>query len=182
MIESLSLAANDEANEMLSQISEQLNKDEAKEKIWKKRLEQAKPALDFTLPDLEGNLVSLKDLRGKVVLVNFWFPACGPCQMEFPHIQKIYDKYKDQGFAVLLIQIAQTQEEGKKFLDDHNYTMTALYSDGKWAEENYDVKVAPTNIFIDGKGRVIFKSTGYSPGSEKEIESQIKELLEYEKK
>jgi tetratricopeptide (TPR) repeat protein len=183
LIESLILGANMEASEMLSQISEQLNKEEdAKAKIWEKRLEQAKPAVEFTLPDLEGNQVSLKDFRGKVVLINFWFPACGPCQMELPHIQKIHDKYKDQGLAVLLIQISQSQDDGKKFLEDHNYTMTSLYSEGNWASDNYGVKAAPTNLFIDRQGRIIFQSTGYSPGMEKEIESQIKELLEFEKK
>lgn len=167
---------------MLNQLSDQLHKTETKEKIWEKRLEQAKPAVDFTLPDLDGNLISLKDFTGKVVLVNFWFPACGPCQVEFPHIQKIHDKYKEQGVAVLLIQIAQTQEEGKKFLKENKYTMTSLYSDRKWAEENYGVKAAPANFFIDRQGRVIFKSTGYSPGHERVIESQIIELLEFEKK
>jgi len=182
LIESLSLGTNEEAREMLSQMSEQLNKEETKEKIWEKRLEQAKPAVDFTLPDMEGNLVSLKDFRGKVVLINFWFPACGPCQMELPHIQKIHNKYKDQGLVVLLIQISQTQEAGKKSLKDHNYSMTSLYSDGNWAKDNYGVKAAPTNFFIDRQGRIIFKSTGYAPGKEKEIESQIKELLEFEKK
>ena len=98
--------------------------------------------------------------------------------MELPHIQKIHDKYKDQGLTVLLIQISQTQEDGKKFLEDHNYTMTSLYSEGNWARDNYGVKAAPANFFIDRQGRIIFHSTGYSPGMEKEIESQIKELLE----
>lgn len=183
LVETLGLATNDEAREMLIQLSKELNKDEdIQEIIWNKRHERAKPAADFTLPDIEGNQVSLKDFRGKVVLINFWFPACGPCQMELPHIQKIYDKLKDQGLSVLLIQAAQTKEEGKKFLDDNKYTMTSLFSDGKWAEENYGVTACPTNFFIDGQGRIIFKSSGYSPGAEKDIESQIKELLEFEKK
>jgi peroxiredoxin len=182
LIESLSLAANEEASEMLNQLSVQLNKKEdTKATIWKKRVERAKPAAEFTLPDLEGNQVSLKDFRGKVVLINFWFPACGPCQMELPHIQKLYDTYKDRGFAVLLIQTSQTQDDGKKFLEDHNYTMTSLYSEGNWASDHYGVTAAPTNFFIDRQGRIIFQSTGYSPGMEKEMEAQIKELLAFEK-
>ena len=82
---------------------------------------------------------------------------------------------------MLLIQISQTQDDGKKFLEDHNYTMTSLYSEGNWASDNYGVKAAPANFFIDRQGRIIFQSTGFSPGMEKEIESQIKELLEFEK-
>lgn len=183
LIESLSLGANEEAQEMLSKISKHLNKEEdTKATIWEKRVERAKPAVEFTLPDLKGNQVSLKDFRGKVVLINFWFPACGPCQMELPHIQKLYDTYKDQGFAVLLIQTSQTQDDGKKFLEDHNYTMTSLYSEGSWASDHYGVKAAPTNFFIDRQGRIIFQSTGYSPGMEKKMEAQIKELLAFEKR
>jgi tetratricopeptide (TPR) repeat protein len=180
LVESLCLEPNDSARKMLIQVSEQLNKEEnITEKIWKKRLERAEPAADFKLPDLEGNIVSLTDYRGKVVLINFWFPACGPCLMELPHIQKIYDKYKDRELEVLLIQVSQTKEEGKKFLEKNKYTMTSLYSDGTWAIENYGVKACPTNFFIDRQGRIIFKSTGYTPGDEKKIESQIKELLEF---
>lgn len=179
LIETLSLALNEEASDMLNQLSKQLNKEGTTQEIWNKRLERAKPAVDFNLPNMEEKLVSLKDFRGKVVLINFWFPSCGPCQMELPHIQKIHDKYKDQDLKVLLIQVAQTKEEGQKFLEDNNYTMTSLYSNGKWAEGNYGVKSCPTNFFIDRQGRIIFKSTGYSPGDEKELESQIRELLEY---
>jgi peroxiredoxin len=181
LIEALGLSADVEAQEMLDQISKQLNvKENAREKIWKKRFDLAKPAAEFTLSDMKGNSVSLKDFRGKVVLINFWYPLCGPCQMELPHIQKIYDKYKDQEFEVLLIQVAQTKEEGKKSLEEHNYTMTSLFSDARWARDNYGVEACPTNFFIDRKGRIIFKSTGYTPGIEKEIEAKIKELIEFD--
>ena len=60
--------------------------------------------------------------------------------------------------------------------------MTSLYSDGKWAKDNYGVEAAPTNFFIDRQGRIVFKRTGYTPGDEKEIESQIVELLELKQK
>ena len=180
LIETLSLTHNEEASDMLNQSSVHLNNVEAtREKIWNKRLERAKPAVDFNLPDMEEELVSLKDFRGKVVLLNFWFPSCGPCQMELPHIQKIHEKYKDQDLKILLIQVAQTKEEGKKFLELNKYTLTSLFSDGKWALDNYGVKSCPTNFFIDRQGRIIFKSTGYKPGREKELESQIRTLLEY---
>ena len=180
LIDSLSLEPNDSAHEMLVQISEQLNKGgNIEEKIWEKRLERAKPAVDFTLPDTEGNMVSLKDHRGRIVLINFWIPACGPCEMELPHIQKIHDKYKDKGLTVLLIQSAQTMEEGKNFLEGNKYTMISLFTDAGWAEENYGVTSCPTNFFIDRQGRILFKSTGYTPGDEEKIESQIRELLEF---
>ena len=58
---------------------------------------------DFTLLDLQGKPWHLRDLRGKVVLVNFWATWCPPCRKEMPDLQALYDKYKDQGFLVLSI-------------------------------------------------------------------------------
>lgn len=141
------------------------------QRVWGKRLERAKPAPDFTLSGLNGNQVSLSRFKGKVILLNFWFPARGPCQMEFPHIQKLHEKYQDQGLKILLVQIAQSKEEGQNFLSSRNYTMQSVYGDSKWAKDNYGVTAAPTNFFIDRAGRIIFKSIGYSPGKEKEIEA-----------
>jgi len=99
--------------------------------------------------------------------------------MEFPHLQDFYDKYKTQEFQVLLIQVAQSLEEGKKFLNEHKYTMPSLFSDFKWAKDNYQVTAVPANFFIDRKGRILFNSTGYAPGKEAEMEAQIVELLEF---
>ena len=180
LIETLSLAAQSEARDLLKQLAKELNKkDDPMQKIWQKRLQGAIPAPNFTLPDLDGNQVSLSSFRGKVVLLNFWFPACGPCQMEFPHLQKLHEKYQDQGLKILLVQVAQSKEDGKKFLSSKNYTMQSLYADSKWAQNNYGVIAAPSNFFIDRTGRIIFKSTGYTPGKEKEIEAQVLELLEF---
>lgn len=180
LTETLSLAAQSEARDLLKQLAKELNKkDDPMQKVWQKRLERAKPAPDFTLPDLDGNQVSLSSFRGKVILLNFWFPACGPCQMEFPHLQKLHERYQAQGLKILLVQVSQSQEEGKKFLASKKYTMQSVYADWKWARNNYGVTGAPANFFIDRAGRIIFKSTGYGPGKEKEIEAQVVELMEF---
>jgi len=72
----------------------------------------AKPASPFTLPGygLEKR-VSLSDFKGRVVLLNFWFPECGPCREEFPYLRAVFERYRDQGFAVITINIVPAQND-----------------------------------------------------------------------
>ena len=74
---------------------------------------QAAP--DFTLKDLNGNRVSLSDFKGKVVVLNFWATWCGPCRVEIPHIDALYQKYKDQGLVVLGINAERNHEKVEEF-------------------------------------------------------------------
>ena len=74
--------------------------------LWARREAAAKPAAAFTLPDYpDRNNVALADYRGKVVLLNFWYPSCGPCRGEFPALQRVLDKYQDRGFAILSLNV-----------------------------------------------------------------------------
>src|SRR5205085_173417 len=65
--------------------------------VWAVRDAQAKPAPDFSLVALDGKTISLASLRGKVVVLNFWFPACAPCRAELPLMQKLYEQYRPKG-------------------------------------------------------------------------------------
>src|SRR4029079_1206430 len=72
----------------------------------------AKPAPDFSLPDYpDRKPVSLADYRGKVVLINFWYPSCGPCRGEFPTLQRVLDKYRDRGFAILSLNVLPEEKD-----------------------------------------------------------------------
>ena len=74
---------------------------------------QAAP--DFTLKDLNGNRVGLSDFKGKVVVLNFWATWCGPCREEIPHMDALYQKYKDQGLAVIGINAERNHEKVAEF-------------------------------------------------------------------
>ena len=66
-------------------------------------------APDIRLPNPEGDTLSLSDFRGKVLLVDFWASWCGPCRRENPHVKKLYEKYKDQGFEILGVSLDRTK-------------------------------------------------------------------------
>ena len=79
---------------------------------------QGAPAPDFTLSTLEGDLITLSDLRGQVVLVNFWATWCGPCKLEFPALDDRYTHYRDQGFEILAINLNEPADLITSFAEE----------------------------------------------------------------
>ncbi|MGC9099742.1 MAG: TlpA family protein disulfide reductase [Caldisericum sp.] len=137
-------------------------------------------APDFSWKDNNGNVVKLSDLKGKVVLLDFWATWCGPCRMTIPHVEAIYEKYKDKGVVVIGINLDQgdlskvqqfIKEQGMKYLvvTDPNSQVAGLYG----------VNSIPRFFIIDKNGKIAKTIIGYDPNMEdvlsKEIDSLLKE-------
>jgi thiol-disulfide isomerase/thioredoxin len=156
-------------------------RDETKKKIMKERVN--KPAVEFALKDIQGNLVKLSDLRGKVVVVDFWATWCGPCKASFPYLQKVYDKYKENTKVAILALNTWENESGakqeelvKKFMAENKYTFPVLYDEG--FVEKYGVEGIPTKFIIDKKGNIQFRTIGFDgPKMVDEMILQIDILL-----
>lgn len=142
------------------------------------------PAPAFILKDLDGNTVSLADLKGKVVIIDFWATWCGPCKASFPGMQMAVNKYKDDpNVKFLFIDTWETAEnylDGvKKFIGDNNYTFHVLIdekaADGRQAKvvTTFDVSGIPTKFIIDKNGYIRFKHVGYSGSSEKVFDEVV---------
>lgn len=129
-------------------------------------------APDFTLTDQFGETHTLSDYEGKTVFLNFWATWCGPCQMEMPDIQKLYEDYGNNEGDVIILGAANpktdknpmnadvSQEEVVKFLEDNGYTYpTVMDLDGS-IFRTYGVQAFPTTFMIDKNGDVF----GYVPG------------------
>lgn len=114
-------------------------------------------APNFTLKDLDGKDVSLSDLRGQVVLINFWATWCGPCRDEMPAIQSRYDR---GGFAVLAIDFAEDPLQVRSFLNELGVNLPALLDPDGRVQELYRVRGYPTSFFIDADGIVRFFHIG----------------------
>lgn len=92
----------------------------------KSGLQEGEPAPNFTLTTLDGKTVQLSDYRGKAVLLNFWGTWCEPCRTEMPALQNAYDQYKDQGFEVLAVNIAETDVAVSSFVEQYQLNFPVL--------------------------------------------------------
>lgn len=112
---------------------------------------------DFTLADLSGKSWHLHDLKGKVVLVNFWATWCPPCRKEMPDLQALYDKYKDQGFLVLSI----SDEEAAKvspFIAERKISYPVLLDPGRKVNDAFIVEGIPKSFVYDRDGKLVAQS------------------------
>jgi len=137
-------------------------------------------APEFTLKDLSGNEVSLKELKGQIVLLDFWATWCPPCRRSIPELVAIQGKYKDQGLVILGVSTDDPRKTGDKsllaFKNQYRINYSILRAD-------YDVTMSyfgttqmaiPSLFVIDREGGVVAKIVGYQPGV---VEKKLKKLL-----
>lgn len=114
----------------------------------------------FSGKDLNGNKYRLKDLAGKVVVLNFWFIGCGPCRLEMPELNKVVDEYKDSSNVVFIAIALDAQRDVETFLEKLPFKYNII-SDGRYISSIYGVTGYPTHAVIDKTGVVVFHTTGY---------------------
>jgi peroxiredoxin len=118
-------------------------------------------APDIELPDPKGKIRKLSDLRGKVVLLDFWASWCRPCRMENPHVVQVYNKYKDKGFTVLGVSFDQNKDAWIKAIEKDNLTWTQISDLKGWGNEAgklYGITSIPQNLLIDKEGKIVAKN------------------------
>lgn len=135
-------------------------------------------AADFTLKDFHGNSVSLRDLRGKVVFLNFWATWCPPCKLEMPRMKELQREFSHAGLVILAVNYREGSEEIKTFYKEHDLTFPALLdSEGK-AFDLYQVWSLPTTYLIDRRGAIVGKVIGYRDWHSEQARAFFRNLLE----
>ena len=135
------------------------------------------PAPDFQLPNLDGKTVSLSDLRGKPVLLNFWASWCRPCRDEMPHIQQVYEEWSDKGLVVLAINLGESSSKVKEFVQSYGLPFPVLLDTKGDIAQKYNVRgLIPTTFFIDKNGIIQVKKIGAFP-NKAAIETKLGEII-----
>ncbi|MEM7375470.1 MAG: redoxin domain-containing protein [Bacteroidota bacterium] len=135
-------------------------------------------APEISLPTPEGDTVRLSDLRGKVVLVDFWASWCGPCRRENPNVVALYNKYKDRGFEILGVSLDKNKASWLKAIDKDGLTWPHISDLKHWksaAAQTYGVSSIPFTLLLDKEGRIVAKKLR-GP----QLEAKVAQLLKGE--
>jgi peroxiredoxin len=136
-------------------------------------------APNFSVEDIDGNAIQLKNLAGKVVLLNFWATWCKPCLEEMGEHQKIYNEFKDSGFVLLAIATDDQRSENKiaPLVKTKKITFPVLHDKNSVIARKYYAQSIPYTVLIDKKGTIIYNHLGYKKGDEIALRKRIADLL-----
>jgi cytochrome c biogenesis protein CcmG/thiol:disulfide interchange protein DsbE len=133
-------------------------------------------APDFTLRKLEGGgELSLRSLRGRVVVLNFWQSTCPPCKDEAPAFQRAWERYRDEGVVFVGVDFWDLDSDARSFLRRHGITYPQVYDGRGETLEPYGVLAAPETFFIDRRGRIVAHTRGEL--TEDELVARLEEVL-----
>jgi peroxiredoxin len=140
----------------------------------------AQKATSFSLRDINNKTVSLADYDGQVVLISFWATWCGPCKVEMPHLNKLYNEKKDEGFVVLSISSddARSASKVKPYIRKMGYTFPVLLDKDSAVTGIYNpLKILPYTVILDRSHNIAKVHSGFNPGEEVEIAHEVTALL-----
>ncbi len=141
----------------------------------------AQSAPDFDLPVLDQKqTLSLDDMKGKVVYLDFWASWCGPCALSMPELEKLRARFQHQGFEVIAINLDSSLEDARRFLKDKDINYPILVDRKQKTPERYGVAGMPTAFLLDRNGQLRETHTGFKKGDTEKLTRIIQQLLQEE--
>ena len=134
------------------------------------------PAPNFQLKNLNGQSVSLSDLQGKPIVINFWATWCSPCTYEMPYLQQIYDEESAKGLLVLAINIGESSAKVRQFIESNDFSFPVLLDTKRDVAQDYNIQYIPSTFFIDKYGIIQEKIIGAFP-SKIAIEENLSKII-----
>ncbi len=134
------------------------------------------PAVDFTLPQVGGGTVRLGELRGRVVLVEFWATWCEPCRYSSPSLDVTYRRFRDQGVMALLVNQGESEDVVRRWAGKR-FVAPILLDEDSAVGAAYEVDGIPTLLVIDRAGNVRYRESGYAGGLERNLRVILTGLL-----
>lgn len=130
-------------------------------------------APDFTLKNLDGEMQSLSDFKGKVVIVNFWATWCPPCRAEMPSMQRAWNVIKDKDVVMLAVHVGGNEDKIWSFVGDYELDFTVLIDAKSKVADAWPMEGLPSTFVIDPQGRIAYRAIGGREWDDEDILSSI---------
>ena len=140
-------------------------------------LPESIPLPDVSLPDVGGNPVPLLSFRDRVVILNFWTTWCHYCERERAALEALYKRYQGDGLAVLAVNMGETAEQVRAYIDKHRLSFSHVMDPEARAEAAFGIQATPTNFLIDRRGHVVAGGMGYRDWAGPQARRLIERLL-----
>lgn len=134
-------------------------------------------APDFTVGTLAGGKLSLKDLAGKVVLIDFWATWCGPCRLALPELKTLHDQMKGQPFEILSVSADRELAPLQEFVAKNDMTWPQTWDSRGELARAFSIPSYPSYYLLDSEGAVVYTAHGWSPRSGDEIASEVRKAM-----
>jgi thiol-disulfide isomerase/thioredoxin len=140
---------------------------------------EALASIDFELENINGYKESLSDYQGKVVFLNFWATWCGPCRIEMPSMQELYDEFNIDGLEIVAVNGGERQKTVVKFLEKNNLSFPVLLDEANMVSSIYGARSIPTTFIIDRNGDILSMTVGAREWYTEEIRALFTDILAY---
>ena len=139
-------------------------------------VEGAPAAPDFNLPDMDGDALRLSDLRGKVVIVNFWATWCPPCREEMPSMQRAWEQIRAEGILMLGINVGEDEDTIFQFTADYPVDFPLLLDADSSVTGRWPVRGLPTTFVVDPAGRLVYQAIGSREWDDPDLLAKVRAL------
>ncbi len=142
--------------------------------IWN-RLSEGQPSVDFSFPDINGNIYKLNDFKGKYVYIDVWATWCGPCRIEMPHLKRLKENFKNKNIEIIGISVDERKSDWENFINRENLGGVQLYAGG-WNNElvqHFMITGIPRFILLDKDGKIISANAERPSGKIEEILNEL---------
>jgi peroxiredoxin len=128
--------------------------------------------------DTDGNRLAVDDLRGKVVLVNFFATWCGPCRLELPHVEQLWQDHRDEGLAVIVIGREESEQSVAAFRSEQGYTFPMAPDPERSVYSQFATELIPRTYLISPAGKICYAASGFDEESLSQLRSEVDRQLQ----
>jgi cytochrome c-type biogenesis protein len=134
--------------------------------------------IDFTLPLLDGTDFTLSEQKGRVIFLNFWATWCGPCRVEMPSMEAVYQKLKSKGFEIVAVNLGESKDMVSSFMNEYNLNFPAALDTRGFTGSIYNVQAIPTTYIVDRRGLIVARLVGSIDWNTPKVTAALEALLE----